>query len=125
MVEVEVAHRHDVHRSRIEPCRDQGRHDRRSLVAAHLADLVADPLADPRLDEDATRRRLDQEAVECLQQAVVMIDLLGHERVPEDPRHWPEQRARVGPERSRLDQRDPDRTAELEAPVDRVVQGHR
>ena len=55
---------------------------------------------------------------------MLVVDLLGHERVPEDPRHRPEQRTRVGAERAGLDQGDSDAAAKLNRPVDRVVDGH-
>ena len=55
---------------------------------------------------------------------MLVIDLLGDQRVPEDPRHRPEQCARVGAERPGLDQRDADATTQLQRPVDRIVDGH-
>ena len=90
-VEARVGHRRD---------------DRLTLVAAHARDLVRDALADARLDEDAAGRRLDQQAVECLEQSMLVVDLVRDEGVPEDPRHGPEERPGVAAERSRLDQGD-------------------
>ena len=52
------------------------RHDRRALVAAHGAGLVVEPIADPGLDQDPPRRRLDQQAVERLEQPVLGVDLV-------------------------------------------------
>ena len=122
---MEVAHRDDVDGRGIEARGPQRRHDRRTLVAAHLADLVGDALADPGLDEDAAGGRLDEEAVQRLEQAVLVVDLVGDEAVPEDPRDRPEQCPGVGPERARLDQRDAGPAAEIERPVDGVVDAHR
>ena len=125
MVEVEVAHRDDVDCFRIEAGSSQRRHDPRTLDVSHRARLVIDPLADPRLDEDASCRRLDQEAVERLEQPVLVIDLLLDEAIPEQPWDRPEQCARVGSERARLDERSADATAEVARPVDRLVQRRR
>ena len=124
MVEVEVAHGHRVDALRGEPGGCQRRHDPEALVAAHRTGLVVDPVADAGLDEHATRLRLDQEAVEGLEEAPLVVDLLVDEAVPQDPRHGPEQRPRVGPERACLDQGDPDAAAEVDRPVDRIVDGH-
>ena len=71
MVEMEVAHRHDVDRGRLETGRPEGRQDRIARVAAHLPGLVAEPLADPGLDQDPTGRRLDEQAVERLAKPIV------------------------------------------------------
>ena len=103
VVEVKVAHRYDVDGRRVVPRGPQSREDRRTLVAAHLARLVVDPLTNPRLDEDPPGGRLDEEAVQRLEQAMIGIDLIGDEAVPQDPWHRPEQRARVRAEGPRLD----------------------
>ena len=70
-------------------------------------------------------RRLDQQAVERLEEAALVVDLVGDEAAPQDPRHRPEQRPGVGAERARLDQRDADAAAQVARPVDRVVHRHR
>jgi hypothetical protein len=124
VVEVEVAHRNDVDAPRVEAGLAERRDDRRTLVAAHRANLLGDALADAGLDEDAARRRLDEEAVERLQQPVLVVDLVRYEAAPEDPRHWPEQCPGVGPERAGLDQGDAGPPAEIGSPVDGVVDGH-
>ncbi len=125
MIEMEVAHRHDVHAGRIEAGRAHRRHDRIALDLAHVAHLVRDPLADARLDEDAPGRRLDQEAVERLLEAVLGVDLVGRQPIPDDPRHGPEQRPGIRTERAGLDQPDARSAAEVERPVHRVVHHHR
>jgi hypothetical protein len=124
VVEVEVAHRDDVDRLGIESRVTEGRGDRRALVAAHLADLVADPLADPGLDEDPAGRRLDEEAVQRLEEAMLLVDLVGDEAIPEDSRHGPEQRAGIRPKRAGLDQRNAGAAAQVGGPVDGLVDAH-
>jgi hypothetical protein len=121
---MEMAQRHDVDRLGQEIRRLERRQDRRALVPAHGACLVVDAFADARLDQDAAGRRLDQEAVERLEQAVLGIDLVGNQAVPKDPRHRPEQGAGVRPERAGLDERDPRAPAEVRQPVDRLVDRH-
>ena len=78
----------------------------RALVGTHRPGLVVDPLADPGLDEDTPARRLDEQAVEGLEESMVVVDLVGDEAVPQDPRDRPEQGPGIGPERARLDERD-------------------
>ena len=113
MVEMEVAHRDQVDGLRLEAGRLHRGHDRGALVAAHLPGLLGEPLADPGLDEHATRRRLDEQAVQRLEEPVLVVDLVGHEAVPEQPRHRPEQRAGIGAEGAGLDQRDARPAAEI------------
>ena len=50
----------------------------------------------PGLDEDAAGRRLDQQAVERLGEAPVLVQLALGPRAPQDPGHGPEQRPGVG-----------------------------
>ena len=57
--------------------------------------------------------RLDQQAVERLEQPALVVDLVLDQAVPQHPRHRPEQRPGVGPERAGLDERDPDAAAEV------------
>ena len=85
MVEMEVAHRHDVDRLGQEPGRLQRGHDPRALVAAHRPGLVVDPLPDAGLDEDAPGRRLDEQAVERLEEAALVVDLVGRRARPTGP----------------------------------------
>src|SRR4051812_4045312 len=75
MVEVKMAHRDEVDGCRVEAGGPEGRNDPGALVAAHVARLVVDPIADPGLDENAPARRLDEEAVQRLEQAVLVVDL--------------------------------------------------
>ena len=75
MVEVEMAHGDDVDAAGIEARRAHRRHDRRALVLAHRAGLLVEPLPDPRLDQHAPGRRLDQQAVERLEQPPVLVEL--------------------------------------------------
>jgi len=58
-----------------------------------------------------------------LEQPMLLVDLIRHEAIPEDPRHGAEERAGVGAERAGLDQRDARAAAEVACPVDRFVQG--
>ena len=107
------------------PAARERRHDRRALVAhASPVFFVVQPLADPRLDQDAPGRRLDQQAVERLEEAPVLVQLALGQRPPQDPRHGPEDRAGVRAEGARLDQGDGRAAAEVRPPVDRVVDGH-
>ena len=122
MIEMKVAHRDHVYRRGVEAGALQSRDDPRPLVSAHVAGLVVDTIADPRLDEDAPRRRLDQKAVQGLEEAILRIDLVADPAVPEDPGHRPEQRAGVRAKGSRLDEGDRRAAAEIAPPVDGVVQ---
>ncbi len=56
---------------------------------------------------------------------MLVVDLVGDEPVPQDPRHRPEQRAGVAPEGARLDQRDARPAAEVGGPVNGIVRRHR
>ena len=94
-----------------------------ALVGAHRPGLLVEPIADAGLDEDATRGRLDQQAVERLEEAVLVVDLVGDPAVPEQPGHRPEQRPGIGAEGAGLDERDARAASEVARPVDRVVQG--
>ena len=124
MVEVEMAHRDDVDRVGLEAGRGHRRSDRRTLVAPHRSHLVAEPRADTRLDEHPAGRRLDDEAIQRLEEPVVVIDLVGDELVPQDPRDRPEER-RVGSERPGLDQRDTGPAPEIGRPARRHVSRRR
>ena len=123
MIEMKVAHGHGVHGLRVETRGLQRRQDPQPFVAAHGATLVADPLPYPRLHEHAPRRRLHEQAVERLQQAVILVDLAGNEVVPHHARNDAEQCPGVRAERARLDQRDARSSAEFGRPVDCVVEG--
>ena len=125
VVEMEVAHRDDVDALGREPGGLERGDDPRAFVGAHRPGLVVDPVADPRLDQHATRARLDQQAVERLEQPALVVDLVLDEAAPQDPRHRPEQRPGVGAERAGLDERDPNAATEVARPVDRVVHRHR
>ena len=122
MVEMQVAHRDDVDGAWVEPGGAQRRENGLALVPAHRPDLVAHPFPDPCLDEDASAGRLDEQAVERLEETVVLVDLAHYEAVPEDPRHRTEQGAGVAPERAGLDERDARPPAEVGRPVNGVVQ---
>jgi len=87
--------------------------------------VVVEPVADAGLDEDATCRRLDQQAVEGLEEAVLAVELVACPAIPEQLRDRPEQRAGVRSERAGLDERDRNPAAQLAPPVDRVVQPRR
>src|SRR4029079_11482860 len=75
--------------------------DPRSLGAAHPAGLVVEAFADTGLDEDPAGRRLDQEAVQGLEEAALGVDLVADPAIPEHPRDGPEQRSGVGADRPR------------------------
>ncbi len=77
VVEVEVTHRHHVHTGRIEAGATQRGQDGLARVAAHRPVLLVDPLADARLHEDPTGRRLDDQAVEGLEEPMLAVDLVG------------------------------------------------
>ena len=113
MIEMEMAHRHDVDRRRVEARPDERRQDRVAGVAAARAELVVGPLADARLDEDAAGWGLDEQAVERLDQAVVVGQLGRDVALPEQPRDGAEDRPGVGQERARLDERDGRAAAEV------------
>ena len=115
MVEMEVAHRHDVHALGQEADGLEHGRDPRTLVAPHRPRLVVEPLADPGLDQRRDPRRLDQQAVERLEQPPLVVDLVRDEAAPQDPRHGSEQVAGVRAERPRLDERDADVTAPARA----------
>ena len=68
---------------------------------------------------------LDQQAIEGLEQATLVVDLVLDQPAPQDPRHGPEQRPGVGSEGPGLDQPDADATTEFARPVHRIVHGHR
>ena len=121
VIEMEVAHRDDVDGLRVEARVLEGRDDPRPLGGAHRAGLLVEPLADAGLDEDATGGRLDQQAVERLEEAVLVVDLVGDPAVPQQPGHRPEQRPGVRAERAGLDERNARAAAEVARPVDRVV----
>ena len=53
------------------------------------------------------------------------VDLVGDEALPEDPRHGPEERAGVGPERARLDERDGRPAAEVRRQSTASLTAHR
>ena len=57
------------------------------------------------------------QAVQGLEQPVLVVDLVGDEAVPQEPWHRPEQRAGIGPERAGLDQRDARPAPEIRRPV--------
>ncbi len=124
MVVVEVAHRHDVDAGRVEARPLERRDDRRTVEHSPCPTTLIEPFADPSLHEDAAGRRLDQQAVERLEQPTVRIDLVRHELAPQDPRHRPEERARIRAERAGLDEGDPDSGAEVGRPVDGVAERH-
>ena len=77
-----------------------------AVVYAHRAGLVVDPLADPGLDQDATGRCLDQQAVERLEESVLMssssVTSSPHSNRGTGPNNAPGVRA----ERAGLDERD-------------------
>ena len=125
MIEMQVAQRHDVQACRLEPGDLEGGGDPRSLVATLRSGLVIEPFADPGFDETAPGRRLDQQAVERLEDPALVVDLIADEPVPQDPGHRPEQRPGVGPERAGLDEGDPHAATEIARPVDRFVHRHR
>ena len=54
---------------------------------------------------------------------MLVVDLLGHELVPEQARHRSEERAGIGAEGAGLDQRHARPAAEIDRPVDGVVRG--
>ena len=56
---------------------------------------------------------------------MVMVDLVGDELVPEQPRHGPEDRPCILAEPTRLDQGDAGPAPEVGRPVERVTRGHR
>ena len=101
------------------------RDDRLAAEAPPRAPALVEPLADPRLHQDAAGRRLDQQAVERLEEAVLLVELVGDEPVPQHARRRPEDGAGVGAEGARLDERDARPAAEVGRPVDRVVEPHR
>jgi hypothetical protein len=117
-----MAHRDDVDRAGIEARGAQRAHDPRALIAPHRPALVVDPLADPGLDEDATRGGFDQEAVQRLEEPVLGIELRRDPALPEELGHGPEERPGVRTERARLDEGDADTAIEVAPPVDGVVQ---
>ena len=78
VIVVEMADRDGIHGVRREPGSLERRNDPRPLIPAHLAALVADPVAYPRFDQDAPGRRLDQQAVERLQQPPIGVYLPGN-----------------------------------------------
>ena len=53
---------------------------------------------------------------------MLVVDLVGHEAVPEKPRDGPEESPGVGPERAGLDKRGANAPAQVARPVDRLVQ---
>jgi len=55
---------------------------------------------------------------------VLVIDLVGDELLPQDPRHGPKQGAGIGSEGPRLDERGADPATELLAPIDAVADRH-
>jgi len=121
VVEVEVAHGDDIDRPGIEARAAESRHDPQPLVAAHRTALVVDPFADPGLDQDSPGRRLDQQAVQRLEEPVLGVDLGSDPAIPEDPGHRPEQRPRVRSKGARLNESDGNTATEVAPPVDRVV----
>ena len=125
MVEVEVTHRDEVHGTRIEPRHPKRGPDRGALVPPHGGIPGIEPLPDPRLDQHAPRRRLDQQAVERLEDAPVGVQLSLGPRAPQDPGHRPEDRSGVGAERARLHEGDGRAAAEIGLPVDGVVDTRR
>ena len=106
----------------IEARRAHRRHDRRAPVLAHRGGLVVEPLPDPRLDQHPARGRLDEQAVQPLEQPSAAVELALRPVAPQDPRHRPEDRAGVRPEGPGLHQRDPGPAAEVGAPVATAAQ---
>ena len=125
MVEMQVTHGDDVHARGQESRRLQGAGDPRTLVDTHRAGLFVGSLADTCLDEHPARGRFDEQTIEGLEQAPLVIDLVRDEPAPQDPGHRPEQCPGIGPERAGLDQCDTSATAEVTGPVDGVVHRHR
>src|SRR5206468_1747388 len=99
VVEVEMADRHEVDRGRVEAGASQRGNDRVALHASDPAHLLVVALPDAGLDEDTTARRLDEQAVQGLDEAPFGIELRADEAVPEESGHRPEDRAGVGAER--------------------------
>ena len=95
MIEVEMAQGHDIHALWHEADGLEHGRDPRTLIAPHRSRLVIEPLADPGLDHDATGRRLDQQAVERLEQPPLLVDFVRDEVAPQDPRNGTEQVAGV------------------------------
>ena len=62
-----------------------------------------------------------KQAIERLEEAVLVVDLVGDPAVPQQPGHGPEQRPGVGAERAGLDERDARAATEVAGPVDGVV----
>ena len=122
MVEVEMAHRDDVDRVRVEAGRSRARARSTGPRSRASPGLVVEPIADPGLDEDAAGRRLDQEAVQRLEQAVLGVDLGAP---PSGPR-GAAARARTAPRRRSgtcpPGRGRPDAAAQVAPPVDGVVQ---
>ena len=125
MIEMEVAHRDDVHALGVETSRAHGGDDRRSPVLPHRPGLLVDPFPDPRFHEDASALRLHHEAVERLKEPMFVVDLVDDQPVPEQARNRPEQRSRIRAKGAGLDQRHPGSAAQVGRPVDRLVQSHR
>ena len=103
----------------------QRRQDRQPAHAALCDVPIVHPLADAGLDQDPPGRRLDEQAVERLGQRRIGVQLVGHERLPDDARHGPEGGAGVGREPAGLDERDAHAAAEVGLPVDAVEVRHR
>ena len=125
VVEMEVAHRHDIDGLGQEARRLERRHDRRALVAAHGPGLVVDPLADAGLDQDPPGRRLDQQAVQRLEQTVLVrrsrrVTRRSHSTRGTGPNSVPASDRNVPAWTSAT--RVP--AAEIGPPVDRVVERH-
>ena len=123
VVVVEVAHRDRVHGLRIETGSLESRDDPRPLIATHRPALFTDTIPDSRFHEHAAGRCLDQQAVERLRDAVIVVDLVDNEFAPHHSWDRSQQGACVGTELTRLDQRDADTAAKFGRPVDGVVQG--
>ncbi len=118
VVPVEVADRDGVDRGWIEAGLAQGRQDGQAAHPTLRDAPFVEALADARLDQHATGRRLDEQAVECLGERGIGVQLIGYERLPDRPWHRSEGRSGIGREPAGLDERDPDATAQVRLPID-------
>jgi hypothetical protein len=122
---MEMAHGHDVDTGGVEAGILERGHDPGAFVAPHRPVLVVEPVADPGLDQDATGRCLDQEAVQRLEEAVLGVQFVMGPAIPQQAGYRAEQRASVRAKGARLDEGDRDATAQVKTPVDVLVQSRR
>ena len=95
MVEVQMAQGDDVDRPRVEACCLQCWHHGEALVGTHGSGLFVHALADAGLDKQPAGMRLDEQAIEGLKEAMVPVDFVDHQPIPQESRHGTEERACV------------------------------